>query len=146
MVSPFALRIESCLTCHRSPTCMRCFRRVIDITEDAQEQRHNFTLRQSAPIARSEKRKPEEREEPEEIHYFQRIRVLCKIPEEDKGKLMTCNKIWFVLRARLTFNDTHYYPGTACNQWRHSETAKSTLILFVLNSERERDALKVVQS
>jgi hypothetical protein len=143
MVSPFTLRIESCLTCHRSPTCMRCFRRVIDITEDAQGQRNNFALRQSAPIARSEKWKPEEREEPEEIHYFQRIRVLCKVPE-DRGKLMTCNRIWFVLRAWLTFNDTHCYLGTACNQWRHSETAKWTLIFFVLNSERERDALKVV--
>jgi hypothetical protein len=83
---------------------MRSFRRVIDLTEDIQERRHNLTPPPLAPIARSKKRKSEEQEKPDEIHYFQRIRVLCKqsrprVRGEDSGKLLTCNKIWFVLMA-----------------------------------------------
>ena len=112
MVSSCAPRIESYLTCYRSPTCMRSFRRMIDMTEDAQGRRPGFAVRLSAPIAKSKKRKPEESDKANEIHDFQRIRVLCKqekIPEANLGRLMTCNKIWFVIMARVTTDHTYKY-------------------------------------
>lgn len=165
MVDPFTLWIHSWLTFHRSPSCMRCFRRVIDVTEDAQERRYSFPRRRSSCIARSSKQKGQELGECEEIHSFQRIRVLCRlarsdvwsarsaenksqemVPEEDGARLMTYDTLWFVLTAWLTFNDARSYLGTTCNHWRNSATAKSTLMMFVPNSEREQDARAAVQS
>lgn len=120
MVSLCAFRIENNLTCHRSPVCMRCFRRVIDMTEDTRERGHQVTLSQSAPTTRNKKRKHDERDEPDQIHYFQRIRVLCKQSKsfitpapnplkKYEGVVPGVNsaKLWFVIRARLMFNGTY---------------------------------------
>jgi hypothetical protein len=51
---------------------MTSFRRVIDITDDTQEQKQEFSLPTATPITGSEKRKSDE------IHNFRRVRVLYK--------------------------------------------------------------------
>ena len=110
MVSSWPSWIGSYLTCHLSSNCTRSFRRVIDMTEDTRERRDSLQIPRSAPVARRTKRKLEEGESRDEIYCFQRIRVLCKqqkISPNDRGKLMTCNQIWFVIKIRFMARDTH---------------------------------------
>jgi AP-1-like transcription factor len=68
------------------------------------------------------------------------------VPGEDRGKLMTCNKIWFVEAVRLCSMILTPMLGTVCNRWRSSEMVKSTLTTCALSLDRRQDVLKEVQS
>ena len=68
------------------------------------------------------------------------------VPGEDRGKLMSCNKIWYVLRFGIYKFELTWIIGTVCNQWRSSEMAKSMLTTCVLSSGPRPGALKVVLS
>jgi AP-1-like factor len=68
------------------------------------------------------------------------------VPGEDRGKLMTCNKIWSVKTVRLCLMILTLMLGTVCNRWRSSEMVKSTLTTCALSLDRRQDVRKEVQS
>ena len=66
------------------------------------------------------------------------------VPGEDRAKLMTCNKIWYVLRFNIFGFKLTSNLGIVCSRWRNSEMARSTSIICVLSSDRRLGAPKVV--
>ncbi len=66
------------------------------------------------------------------------------VPGEDRGKLMTCNKIWYVLRFRIYEFKLTSIVGIVCSRWRSSEMARSMLTTYALSSDQRLGALKVV--
>ena len=68
------------------------------------------------------------------------------VPGEDRAKLMTCNKIWYVTpRISRHLQITDRVTGTAYNLWRNSATARSTWTTYAQNFGPRRGVLTVVQ-
>jgi AP-1-like factor len=67
------------------------------------------------------------------------------VPGEDRSKMLSCNKIWYVrpFCTRLVVTDRFSFPGIDYNQWTRSRTANLIWTIFVVNSELKRSVRRV---